>query len=212
MKIIGKPHQNKELTQQFIEKSKDWKTGDIILFNTTSGWFAKMVEYFTNSLYSHVGMIVKDPEFTEKPLVGLYFWESSREVFPDAEDNEIKLGVEIVDLEKILQHNTNLYYRKLVLEDGFELDHKKLAEIHKVAHNKPYDYNILDWILAWFKTDITSQKTDRFWCSALVGYIYTKLGLLPEDTDWSILTPKDFSTEKSGFPLQHCHLEPEVKI
>lgn len=210
--MIKKSDQEKNLSQEFIEKSKDWKTGDIILFNTTSGWFAKIVEYFTNSLYSHVGMIVKDPEFTEKPMVGLYFWESSREVFPDAEDGKIKLGVEIVDLEKVLRYNENLYYRKLVLEEDFELDHKKLTEIHKVAHNKPYDYNIVDWILAWFKKDITPQKTDRFWCSALVGYIYTELGLLSKDTDWSILTPSDFSTEKPDFPLQHCRLEPEVKI
>jgi hypothetical protein len=99
-----------------------------------------------------------------------------------------------------------------VLEEGFELDYKKLAEIYKITYDKPYDYNIVDWILAWFKKDITPQKTDRFWCSALLGYIYTELGLLPKDTDWSILTPSDFSTENPDFPFQHCHLEPEVKI
>ena len=54
-------------------------------------------------------MIIKDPKFTEKPLIGLYFWESSDEDFPDVEDGEIKFGVEIVDMEKILQHNTNFY-------------------------------------------------------------------------------------------------------
>jgi len=198
--------------EKFKEISKDWKTGDIVLFNTTSGWFAKFVEYFTNSLYSHVGMIIKDPKFTEKPLVGLYFWESSDEDFPDAEDGKIKFGVEIVDMEKILEHNTNLYYRKLCLDDGFELDHEKLKQIHDVAHNKPYDTNIVDWILAWFRKDIKKQKTDRFWCSALVGYIYSKLGLLPEDIDWSILRPSDFSTETNTLPLQHCTLEKEVRI
>ena len=52
-----------------------------------------------------------------------------------------------------------------------------------------------DWIEALFNYDDTPQKTDRFWCSALVGYIYTKLGILKSDTDWSVLSPCDFSLD-----------------
>ena len=44
----------------------------------------------------------------------------------------------------------------------------------------------------YLEMDAKPQKTDRFWCSALVGYIYTKCGLLDEKTDWSILRPSDF--------------------
>ena len=39
------------------------------------------------------------------------------------------------------------------------------------------------------------QKTDRFWCSALVGYIYTRVGILDGDNDWSIMIPSDFSID-----------------
>lgn len=39
------------------------------------------------------------------------------------------------------------------------------------------------------------QKTDRFWCSAFVGYVYTACGILDGDTDWSILRPSDFSVQ-----------------
>ena len=28
--------------------------------------------------------------------------------------------------------------------------------------------------MAFFRKDGEPQKTDRFWCSALVGYIYTR--------------------------------------
>ena len=38
------------------------------------------------------------------------------------------------------------------------------------------------------------QNTKRFWCSALVGYIYTKCGILSESTEWSCLSPADFSS------------------
>ena len=50
-----------------------------------------------------------------------------------------------------------------------------------------------DWAL--FRKDGEPQKTDRFWCSALIGYIYTKCGILKADTDWSILRPSDFSLD-----------------
>jgi len=63
------------------------------------------------------------------------------------------------------------------------------------VYDKPYDINPRDWIEALFRKDDDPQKPDRFWCSALVGYIYTKLGILHETTDWSILRPSDFSLE-----------------
>ena len=55
--------------------------------------------------------------------------------------------------------------------------------------------NAIDWMEAAFRFDSHPNKTDRFWCSALIGYIYTKLGILKEDTDWSILRPSDFSLD-----------------
>ena len=45
------------------------------------------------------------------------------------------------------------------------------------------------------RKDLEPQKTDRFWCSALVGYIYTKCGLLDPGTDWSNLRASDFSVK-----------------
>ena len=52
-----------------IDDIKDeFQTGDLILFHTTSktSWFGQFVQFFTASPYSHVGMILRDPKFTEK--------------------------------------------------------------------------------------------------------------------------------------------------
>ena len=70
---------------------------------------------------------------------------------------------------------------------------QKLESIHNVVYDKPYDIVPKDWIEAFFKRDSQPQKTSRFWCAALVGYIYTQIGILKPETDWSILTPNDFS-------------------
>ena len=70
-----------------------------------------------------------------------------------------------------------------------------LTKIHDVVYNKPYDIMPLAWILAIFRKDIRPQRTDRFWCSAFIGFILTKIGLLKADTDWSLMRPCDFALD-----------------
>jgi len=191
------------------------ETGDLILYHCKKGWFGKAIQFFTRSDYSHVGIVLKDPSFTDPKMVGLYFWESSDEHCRDAENDEFKIGVEIVDLETAIKdayrRNTDdLYYRKLKNKPVFSDD--TLKEIHNVVHNKPYDFVPKDWVEALIQKDPDPQKTDRFWCSALVGYVYTKLGLLPAETDWSIMRPCDFSSDYNLPFLNGVSLEKEVYL
>ena len=78
---------------------------------------------------------------------------------------------------------------------------KNLKKIHDVVYNKPYDIVPTDWVEAWIREDPNPQKTNRFWCSALVGYIYTQCGLLDPKTDWSIMRPSDFSIMSQNLKL-----------
>ncbi len=175
-------------------------TGDLLLFNNKDekSWFkyfTDIIKWGTHSNYSHIAMILKDPTFLHPTLKGYYVWESSYEGKPDPQDNKIKLGVQITPLTEILNAYPNgiVNVRKLqgIQEDTFS--NELMSNIHDVAYDKPYDIIPNDWINALFKHDNNPQKTDRFWCSALIGYIYTRLGILKNNTDWSILTPNDFS-------------------
>jgi len=191
------------------------ETGDLILYHCKKGWFGKVIQFFTQSEYSHVGIVLKDPSFLDPPLVGLFFWESSDEHCRDTEDDIFKIGVEIVDLKTAIgdayrRDTDDLYYRKLMNKPVFDYD--TLREIHNVVHNKPYDFVPKDWIEALVQKDPDPQKTDRFWCSALVGYVYTKLGLLPPETDWSIMRPCDFSSDYVLPFLNDVYLENEVYL
>jgi hypothetical protein len=192
------------------------ETGDIILFHSKNTIFGRLIQFFSGSNYCHIGMVIKDPLFTEYKLMGLYLWESSLEKFPDAVDHKIKFGVEIVGLEEIITNNINqddMYYRKLNVNNrGNIFTQEKLREIYKIVKDKPYDIMPQDWIEALFREDSDPQKTDRFWCSALLGYIFTKLELLPENTDWSILRPGDFSSEGSLPLLQGAYFDLEKNI
>lgn len=201
----------------------DYKTGDILLFcgkrkyDSWLSYFSSFVTFTTSSFVTHIGIILKDPRFLDTTLKGTYVWESSWEGSPDPQDGEIKLGVQITPLDEIIEKSNKVKQTLLIRkvnceENAFSYD--KLKKIHDVVYDRPYDICPRDWFDALFRKDKEPQKTDRFWCSALVGYIYTKCGILKEKTDWSILRPSDFSLESENLDFtDNCSLEnSEFKI
>jgi hypothetical protein len=185
------------------------KTGDIILCDDLEygdwGILSWFIKFMSKSDFSHIGMIVKDPDFIDPPLKGTYIWMSGTSNVPDSEDNTIKFGVQFVPYDEyVTTYGGKLYIRKLhcwKYDELFTTD--RLKKIHQVVYDKPYDLVITDWIEAYCKKDPNPQKTNRFVCSAFIGYIYTQLTLLPQDTDWSILYPSYFSSENTQLRLRY---------
>ena len=199
-------------------------TGDLIFFrNKTENkyspfyYLSTLIDWGTHSNLTHVGMVVKDPNFTENNISkkGLFFWESSWEGnnIKDINDDKEKLGVQLVPLHDILYNNKDVcdfYVRKL----NKNLNKFNFKKINDVVYDKPYDININHWLNAFFRKDSNSQRVSSFWCSALVGYIYTKSGILKNDTDWCILLPDNFSLtgEKLNFINDYKLSDNEEKI
>lgn len=178
------------------------KTGDIILFTSNAkgiwGLISDMIQWGTDSKFTHSAMVLKDPTFIHPTLKGLYVWESGWEGKPDPQDGKIKLGVQITPLRDIIElykkEGGECYYRSIDCDpECFSVDN--LKHIHDIVYNKPYDICPFDWIEAYMRKDPNPQNTERFWCSSFIGYIYTKCGILENDLDWSILRPSDFSLE-----------------
>lgn len=185
------------------------KTGDLLLFNYKAGGlfggFTSMIKWGTHSNYSHTALVLRDPTFLHPNLKGLYVWESSWENDPDPQDGKRKLGVQITPIGEIFNEykktNSHIYYRSIETDKNLFTD-EKLKKVHDVVYKKPYDIVPLDWVEAFFQKDHAPQKTSRFWCSALVGYIYTQCGVLKSQTDWSIMRPVDLSLD--GENLNFC--------
>ena len=189
---------------------KDLKTGDLILCNYTKkggflSIFTRLIKWCTKSDYSHAGMILKDPSFLHPTLKGLYVWESTNPGEPDPQDGKVKFGVQISPLSELMSYyktRGHIYVRRVNCSPDLFSD-VNLTKVHNVVYDKPYDVVPTDWLEALVKVDPEPQKTSRFWCSALVGYIYTKCGLLDKETDWSILAPANFSLERED--LKFCN-------
>jgi hypothetical protein len=272
---------NSEQIIDITKRIETLKTGDLLLCDNLEqkglGLFGWLIKYGSQSDFSHIAMVVVNPDFTylDKPLKGVYVWQSGTAQIPDAEDGKRKIGVQLTPIiDFITTYKGKIYLRRLRVhfaEDSIEnnttlvsidtgstalvtinqnqnqnlliktfsntfgyiysgfnilkyffyksnqpvesnqdsLDthkhqhyhignpftHEKMKEIHDSVFNKPYDIVVRDWIEAYCKKDPDPQKISRFWCSALAAYIYTKVGLLDEKTDWSIIRPSFFSSE-----------------
>ena len=188
---------------------EELKTGDVLLLNSETGWFknlfGKIIKWGTHSNYTHVVMVLKDPVFLHPHLKGTYVWESGWEGTQDPQDGDIKLGVQITPIEQILNSYKKIgghCYLRSINCDTKKFCDSNLSSVHEVVYKKPYDICPLDWIQAFLGKDTNPRKTSRYWCSALVGYIYTKCGILDQKTDWSILKPSDFSLDGENLSFQ----------
>jgi hypothetical protein len=194
------------------EQNRQLKTGDLLLCDdleySSWGLLSWVIKFMTKSDFSHVGMIVVDPEFTDISLKGTFVWTSGISDVPDPEDKTKKFGVQFIPYDHFIKtYGGKIYVRRIEFENTEKynkiFNFEKLKEIHKVVYDKPYDIVVTDWIEAYCKKDPNPQKTSRFFCSAFIGYIYTKLNLFDEGLDWSILYPSYFSSENKTFSLLH---------
>ena len=183
--------------KDFLDKCYDkFDTGDIIFFYG-GGWISNIIAWITGSSYSHMAMILKDPVNINIKLEGLYIIESNYPtsskykhehplLLPEITSKYITNGVQITPFEDIFKRGQNLYYRKLncLRNNDFR---KKVKKIHDKVHHKPYDLDFKDWLSAeiniiinniknkTYNPIIKRDRTDKFWCSALIGYFYVKL-------------------------------------
>lgn len=171
---------------------------DILLFRGQNYWFSYIVEYFTWSDFSHVGIFLNGATEIKPGLTKPLMFESGYERIPDAIEDRIKWGVQISDLQKVVDnYDGKVYYRKLNISEELRQKAKEgLAAVYQKIAEAPYDYNLCDLMRAEFDIDVGDvQKTDEFFCSALVAYVYAKLGLLSPQTAWDLITPKDFGND-----------------
>ena len=192
-------------------------TGDLLLFRGNH-FVSRLLECFGRSKYSHVGMILKNPKYIQPNLEdGLYVLESSSNDTPDVEDQQFKLGVQIHHLEDILREfpEGSVYVRHLECKRD-EVFYERLTAVHEEVHNKPYDLNPADWIRAeWnlihpLDTTPMDSKPKSFWCSALLCYLYGHLECLETEMDWSLIAPREFSSEEGTLLRFRCPISKDT--
>jgi hypothetical protein len=174
----------------------DLGTFDILLFSGKDYWFSYAVEWLTWSDFSHVGIVLRSPTWLDPKLTGLYMLESGTETTPDAVSGRIIFGVQITPLEDLLKsYKGKVYCRKLLTTvDTTDLQ-TKLVEAYNVAAAKPYDDSPTDLLRTELQLKMGDmRRTNAFFCSALVGFLYCYIGLIDSQSTWDSFRPADFNT------------------
>jgi hypothetical protein len=193
--------------------SYQFDTGDLILVDGNS-ILDTLIEKLGHSKFSHCGIILKDPVYIDQSLEGLYFFESNTWEQPDAATGKVKFGIQLHKLENILneyfQQKYKVYIRKL---NGINITQdikEKIKQIYEITKSIPYDLNPIHWLHAKESVDSINieeykknnplskdelQSLKGMWCSAFNAYFYVKLGILSENTPWTLIAPKDFETD-----------------
>jgi hypothetical protein len=202
-----------------VKDEASLQTGDILLFRGNS-WMSWLVEWFGVSRYSHVGMVIKNPQFMNLDLEdGTYILESSWNNTPDVEDHQMKMGVQLHLLDDVLKEypKGSVYTRHVRCERNPEF-YDTLVKLHKEIHNKPYDTNPWDWLCAKYNmmcplpSDPAYKTTKRFWCSALVSYLFCELGIIEPNVNWSLVAPREFSSTEAKWVRFRCSIDNEKLI
>jgi len=193
------------------------QTGDILLFSDKKSFLGKCIQCCTESQYCHAALVLRDPDFTTPPLKGLYVIESTGLEKPaDVETHEhYKFGVQVREFDEVVRdHNGGVWVRHVYCKRD-NVFNKKLAFAHSVVHNRYYDADPIDWIRALFNIHQGNlHRKNTFFCSALCAYLLASVGVLPNDTSWTIVRPRDLGTEEGPhYNINFlCHVDPEIQI
>lgn len=154
--------------QSYDEMRKHLQTGDLV-FCSGSYFFSQVIQKFTRSVWSHVGMIYKDPT-----LQRIFILES-----------ETMIGVRLAPLSKYLKdyHGKNRPYKgnMVIARMHPAIDEEKLN--HAISYGmdeltKPYDNFEIVRISFRILFSVSRRTRDRkYICSELVYDCFDEIGL-----------------------------------
>lgn len=161
------------------------KTGDIILFSGKGG-ISSLIKRFSNSKWSHVGMVVR---FMDMVLL----WEStSLSKLKDVQTGKSTQGVQLVGLsERLAIYDGDFALRRLSENlSGAQLH--ALSKFRSEVAGRPYEKDYIELLNSVLIFENTEDLSSIF-CSELLAEAYQRMGLLTEDKPSNEYTPKDFA-------------------
>lgn len=189
------------------------QTGDVVLFYDAESLKDRFLAWAADSPCSHVGIVIRNPPwFAENDREGVYLLESGWEGYADAEDHQVKFGVQMSPLEQAMANypSTNIHVRRLVQHP--EWTDEQLCAMHSLLHGKPYDTDPEHWARAFFDNRGGKPTDEAYWCSAMVTRALQELDVVKKDVNWTEVTPAAYH-DLRDLPLEDgCKFGPIEKV
>jgi len=182
------------------------KTGDLVLFSGRT-LAARLVRWWTGSPWSHIGIIVRLPEYADTPML----WEATRaNTVADIHHGVIMDGVQLVSLDaKVASYAGDIAVRRLLdVQASRERSQQLETMLHDWSH-QPYRNVVKKQLQAWWlgKGHEHTHISRGGFCSELVAEVYKQLRLLPGDKPSMHYVPSDFGPD-APLPLLQGRLSP----
>ena len=185
------------------------QTGDIILFSGRCK-MSRFVQLLMLGKWSHVGMVVIDPNY-DYPL--LYESTHSQQL-RGLDIGRRTQGVQLVPLHKrIKSYKGDIAVRQLHGVEFNADDHFMLDEIRSEMVGRPFESDLKQFLKAQFRYKFYTQKEDlsTIFCSELIAHVYQVLGVLNGDAPSNCYTPMDFSA-RTDLRLTRGYLGREILL
>lgn len=183
---------------------RDFRTGDILLFSGT-GFISKLIQIYSRSRWSHVGVIVDIPEY------GLTLWESTTlSKCKDVFSNKSRKGFQVASLKKKIQcYEGDIAVRHLNYEVTQHDMHKLMHLLRTELIGKKYERNLFQLFLSgipWFGNKY--EDLSSLFCSEAVTEVYQNLGLIGNGRPSNNYIPADFGVKRWDVSLLKGSLSP----
>jgi hypothetical protein len=166
-------------------------SGDLVLFSGR-GFSARLVQGFTGSYWSHVGLVLRLPGH-DGPLL----WEATRaSPLADIHYGTIFDGVQLVSLaEKLAHYPGEVAVRRLLDAGTGRSRYRSMQPLLRQWHARPYCNFVVKKLLAWRSGRDAAHHRHGGFCSELVAEVYKHLQLLPSGKPSIDYMPGDFAPE-----------------
>ena len=165
-------------------------TGDIVLFSGT-GFISRMIQTFSRSIWSHVGMVIKSVDWDM-----ILLWESTTlSKIKDIESREQTQGVQLVPLSERVKcyANDKVAFRKL---EGVRRDENMREVLRKFRQDmkgREYEKSKFELLKAAYDGPFGANEEDlsSIFCSELVAEAYQRMGLLMDNEEMEGYVPSN---------------------
>ena len=185
------------------------KTGDLILF-AGSADSSLRIRRFTQSRFSHVVVVIKEPDIQGGRAC---VWQATSSSHHGVLRNmEFKSGIQLNYLEDMLRDyrnedaNSVICHRALIhtetTKDLVKENWRVTREFIQSLDGKPYT-NDMDGLYIMGLMEIDNPDKEDYFCAGLVAEALMRLQLLSTDFRQYQYAPRDFSELQTMLPISH---------
>ena len=166
------------------------KNGDLVICKGNYGKEDKLINIFTLSAITHVGIIII---INNVPHIGEFTVQYENDEYVDhiTKINKKKGGMIILLKKRLKTYNGSIFIKPI----NKEIEGEKIIEFFEKYKNNKFETKILEMLNAALKLNFVEEnrkrKSEEFFCSEAIAQLLIELGLLNSNYNSNMYTPKD---------------------